>query len=102
MSEEKKVRPLGDRVIIKRKKAEEKIGSIIVPDAAKEKPLEGEVIAVGPGKFLDSGVRVEPTVKVGDRVLFSKYAGQERGSRYDVSESDQVILREDDIIGIIE
>lgn len=101
MSEEKKIRLLGDRVIIKRDKAEEKIGSIIVPDAAQEKPQRGIVVAVGPGKLLDNGVRVEPSVKKDDRVLFGKYAGQERGRRFD-PEADQVIVREDDIIGVFE
>ena len=101
MSEEKKIRLLGDRVIIKRDKAEEKIGSIIVPDAAQEKPQRGIVVAVGPGKLLDNGVRVEPSVKKDDRVLFGKYAGQERGGRLD-PEADQVIVREDDIIGVFE
>ena len=98
---EKKVRPLADRVIIKRDKAEEKIGSIIVPDQAQDKPQRGTVIAVGPGKLLDNGVRIEPQVKEGDHVYFSKYAGQERGQRYETT-SDQIIVREDDILGVIE
>jgi len=72
-----KIRPLQDRVIVKRIAEEEKTkGGIIIPDTAKEKPIEGEVLAVGPGKIED-GKRIEPSVKAGDRILFGKYAGTE-------------------------
>jgi len=90
------VRPLGDRVLILRDKSEEKIGLIHVPDAAKEKTQTGLVLAAGPGKVNEHGQRIEPSVKKGDRVLFSKYAGE--GNE---KESDHVIVREDDILGVI-
>ena len=93
-----KIRPLQDRVIVKRVKEEDKTkGGIIIPDTAKEKPIEGEVIAVGPGKMED-GKRIELTVKVGDRVLFGKYAGTE----VKLEGEEHLILREDDILGVIE
>ncbi len=93
-----KIRPLQDRVIVKRVKEEDKTkGGIIIPDTAKEKPIEGEVIAVGPGKMED-GKRIELSVKVGDRVLFGKYAGTEVKLEGD----EHLILREDDILGVIE
>jgi|SRR5688572_19368907 len=93
-----KIRPLQDRVIVKRVAEEEKTkGGIIIPDTAKEKPIEGEVIAVGPGKIVD-GKRIELSVKVGDRVLFGKYGGTE--TKLDGEE--RLILREDDILGVIE
>ena len=73
-----KIRPLQDRVIVKRVDEEEKTsGGIIIPDTAKEKPMEGEVVAVGGGKILDNGTKVPMDVKAGDRVLFGKYAGTE-------------------------
>jgi chaperonin GroES len=94
-----KIKPLQDRVIVKRIEAEEKTASgIIIPDTAKEKPQEGEVIAVGPGKVLDNGTKVELTVKPGDRVLFSKYAGTD----VKIDGKEYLIMREDDILGIIE
>jgi len=94
-----KIRPLQDRVIVKRIEAEEKTASgIIIPDTAKEKPQEGEVIAVGPGKVLDNGTKVELSVKPGDRVLFSKYAGTD----VKIDGKEYLIMREDDILGIIE
>lgn len=96
---EHKVRPLNDRIIVKRAEPKEQTkGGIIIPDNAKEKPVEGEVKAVGPGKLLDNGTRVAPDVKKGDRVLFGKYAGTELASLG----KDWVILREEDILGIIE
>jgi len=93
------IKPLQDRVLVKRIEAEEKTASgIIIPDTAKEKPQEGEVIAVGPGKVLDNGTKVELTVKVGDKVLFSKYAGTD----VKIDGVEYLIMREDDILGIIE
>jgi chaperonin GroES len=93
------IRPLQDRVIVKRVKEEEKTkGGIIIPDTAKEKPIEGEVIAVGNGKVQEDG-KVRPLdVKVGDRVLFGKYSGTE----VKLDGEEHLILREDDILGIIE
>jgi chaperonin GroES len=93
-----KIRPLGDRVVVKRVEAEEKTkGGIIIPDSAKEKPVEGKVIAVGNGKVLKGG-KVHPLeVKVGDRVLFGKYNGNE--VKFDGEE--HVLLREDDILAVI-
>lgn len=93
------VRPLHDRVLIRRMKEEEKTkGGIIIPDTAKEKPIEGEVVAVGDGKALESGQRVPLAVKKGDRVLFGKYSGNE----IRVDGEDLVIMREDDILAILE
>jgi chaperonin GroES len=93
------IRPLQDRVIIRRIEEGEQIrGGIIIPDSAKEKPQEGEVIAVGAGKKLDSGERVTLDVREGDRVLFGKYAGTE----VKLDEQDYLIMREDDILGVIE
>ncbi len=94
-----KIRPLQDRVIVKRVDEEEKTkGGIIIPDSAKEKPMEGEVVAVGNGKVLENGTKLEMTVKVGDRILFSKYAGNE----VKIDGVEHLIMREDDILGIIE
>jgi chaperonin GroES len=94
-----KVRPLYDRVIIKRlEKGEEVRGSIIIPDTAKEKPLEGEVIAVGKGKLLEDGKLQKLEVKKGDRVLVGKYSGNE----IKIDEVEYLIVREDEILGIIE
>ena len=94
-----KIRPLQDRVIVKRVEEEEKTkGGIIIPDTAKEKPIEGKVIAVGNGKLGEDG-KVHPLdVKAGDRVLFSKYAGTE----IKLDGEEHLILREDDILGVIE
>jgi chaperonin GroES len=93
------IKPLQDRIIVRRFESEEKTASgIIIPDSAKEKPFEGEVIAVGQGKIFDNGTRVEPTVKPGDKVLFAKYAGTE--VKFDGQEF--LIMREDDILGIIQ
>ncbi len=94
-----KIRPLNDRILVKRLEEEEKTkGGIIIPDTAKEKPAEGEVVAVGPGRLNDKGNRIEPAVKVGDRVLFSKYGGTD----VKLEGEDYLILREDDILGVVE
>jgi chaperonin GroES len=92
-------RPLGDRVLVKRVEEEEKTkGGIIIPDAAKEKPAEGEVIAAGNGKVDEKG-KVRPlAVKKGDRILFGKYSGNE----IKIDGVDHLILREDDILGVLE
>lgn len=92
------IRPLHDRVIIRRvEESEGKLGSLFIPDSAKEKPQRGEVIAVGAGKRLDSGERVPPEVKAGDQVLFGKYSGSE----VKVDAQDVLILREDEILGVL-
>jgi len=94
-----KIRPLQDRVIVRRiEEAEKTKGGIIIPDTAKEKPMEGKVIAVGKGKMLEDG-KIHPLdVKAGDRVLFAKYAGTE----VKIDEEEHLIMREDDILGVIE
>jgi chaperonin GroES len=93
------IRPLQDRVIVKRVQEEEKTkGGIIIPDSAKEKPVEGEVLAVGNGKVLEDGSVRKLDIKTGDRVLFGKYAGTE----IKLEGEDHLILREDDILGVIE
>jgi len=92
------IRPLHDRIIVERLTNEEKTkGGIIIPDSAKEKPQEGKVIAVGTGKVLDNGQTYKLEVKTGDRVLFSKYSGNE----IKVEGTEYTIMREDDILGII-
>ena len=94
-----KIRPLNDRILVKRLEEEATTaGGIIIPDSAKEKPAEGEIVAVGPGKMNDAGERAAMDVKVGDRVLFSKYGGTD--VKYDGD--DFLIMREDDILGVIE
>ena len=94
-----KIRPLGDHVVVKRMKQEEKSkGGIIIPDTAKEKPIEGEVIAVGNGKVQDDGSVRKLEVKKGDRVLFGKYAGTE----VKLDGEEHLIMREDDLLGILE
>lgn len=94
-----KIRPLQDRVIVKRLAEEEKTkGGIFIPDTAKEKPQQGEVVAVGKGKVADDGKLIKLDVKAGDRILFSKYAGAE----VKIEDEDHLIMREDDILGIIE
>jgi chaperonin GroES len=94
-----KIRPLQDRIIVKRIAEEEKTkGGIIIPDTAKEKPIEGKVLAVGNGKVLEDG-KVRPLdVKAGDRILFSKYAGTE----VKIDGEEHLIMREEDILGVIE
>lgn len=93
------IKPLGDRIIIELVESEEKTASgIVLPDTAKEKPQEGKVVAVGTGRVLDNGERVELEVSVGDRIIFSKYAGTEvkyQGTEY-------LILRENDILAVVE
>ena len=92
-------RPLHDRVVVRRIEAEEKTaGGIIIPDTAKEKPQEGEVVAVGPGARDDAGTLIEPGVKVGDRVLFGKWSGTE----VRIDGEDLLIMKESDILGILE
>ena len=94
-----KIRPLQDRVIVKRLEEEEKTeGGIIIPDTAKEKPMEGKVVAVGKGKVLEGGKVLPLDVKAGDRVLFGKYAGTE----VKLEGEEHLIMREEDILGIIE
>jgi chaperonin GroES len=94
-----KIRPLHDRVIVRRLEEEEKTkGGIIIPDTAKEKPLEGKVIAVGKGKILENGEVRALDVKEGDRILFGKYAGTE----VKIEGDEHLILREEDILGVIE
>ncbi|MBM9613485.1 co-chaperone GroES [Desulfobulbus rhabdoformis] len=94
-----KIRPLNDRILVKRLEGEEKTaGGIIIPDSAKEKPAEGEVVAVGPGKQKETGERVAMDVAVGDRVLFSKYGGTE----VKLDGEDFLIMREDDILGVVQ
>ena len=93
------IRPLGDRVLVQRLEAEEMTaGGIILPDSAKEKPKEGKIIAVGDGKVLDSGEKAPLSVKKGDRVLFTSYAGTD----VKVDGNEYLIMREDDILAIIE
>jgi chaperonin GroES len=94
-----KVRPLNDRVLVVRVEEEQKTkGGIIIPDTAKEKPMEGEVIAAGPGKMDDAGKRTPLDIKAGDRVLFSKYAGTE----IKIDGVEHLFMREDDILGVLE
>ena len=93
------IRPLNDRLLVKRLAEEAKTaGGIIIPDSAKEKPAEGEVVAVGPGKLNDKGERVALQVVAGDRVLFSKYGGTD----VKLDGDDYLIMREDDILGVVE
>ena len=93
-----KFRPLHDRIVVTRIDAEEKTaGGIIIPDTAKEKPIEGEVMAVGSGKILEDGTVRKIDLKVGDRVLFGKYSGTE----VKIDGEDRLIVREDDILGVI-
>jgi chaperonin GroES len=92
------IRPLQDRIILKRVKEEEKSkGGIIIPDSAKEKPAEGEVIAVGNGKIMEDGTVRKLDVKVGDRVLFGKYSGTE----VKIDGEERLIVREEDILGVL-
>ena len=94
-----KVRPLNDRILVKRLVEEEMTkGGIIIPDSAKEKPAEGEVMAVGKGKINDKVDRIKMDVKVGDRVLFSKYGGTD----VKIDGVDHLIMREDDILAVVE
>jgi len=93
-----KLKPLGDRVVIQPAAAEEKTaGGIILPDTVKEKPVEGTVVAVGPGKVADDGKMIKMEVKVGDKVLYGKYSGTE----VTINREDYLIMRESDIFGIL-
>lgn len=94
-----KIRPMNDRILVLRTEGEKKTsGGIIIPDTAKEKPQEGKVVSVGPGKMGDDGKRMPLDVKKGDRVLFSKYAGTE----IKMDGVEHVFMREDDILGVLE
>ena len=93
------LKPLGDRIVVKALEADEKTsGGIVLPDSAKERPQTGEVLAIGPGKTLDNGTVVAMEVKVGDKVVYSKYGGTE----IKVGGQDVIILRQDDVLGIVE
>ncbi len=95
----KKIRPLHDRMLVKREEeGEEKIGGIIIPDTAKEKPQRAKVVAVGAGKIDDNGKRIPLDVKSGDRILFGKYSGNE----VKIDGDDYLILREEDVLAILE
>jgi chaperonin GroES len=94
-----RIKPLNDRIVVKRLEQEEVVkGGIIIPDTAKEKPQEGVVVAVGPGKTTSEGKLIKMTVKVDDRVLFGKYAGTE----VKLDDEEYLIMREDDVLGILE
>ncbi len=94
-----KVRPLHDRIIVKRTEEEEKTkGGIIIPDTAKEKPIEGKVIAAGPGRFNKEGNKVALEVKAGDRILFGKFAGTE----IKIDGEEHLMMKEDDVLAVIE
>ena len=94
-----KIRPLHDRILVKRQEEKEmKKGGIIIPDSAKEKPQEGKVIAVGNGKVSDDGKKIALDVKTGDRILFGKYSGSE----VTLDNEEYLILREEDILGVLD
>ena len=94
-----KTKPLGEKILVKRFEAEEKTaGGILLPDAAKEKPKEGKIIALGDGKLLDSGKRAKFQIKKGDKVVFTSYAGTE----IDIDGEEYLLMSEDDILAIIE
>jgi chaperonin GroES len=94
-----KLRPLQDRILVQRVKEEEKTkGGIIIPDTAKEKPAEGKVVSVGKGKLDENGKRIAPEVKKGDRILFGKYSGTE----VTIEGEEYLIMREEDVLGIID
>ncbi|MEW5785479.1 MAG: co-chaperone GroES [Bacillota bacterium] len=93
------LKPLGDRIVVKVLEAEEKTASgIVLPDKAKEKPQEGEVMAVGPGKVLENGTRSEMEVKVGDKVIFSRYSGTE----VKVKGDEYLLLRQEDVLALVQ
>jgi chaperonin GroES len=93
-----KVKPLADRVVVKAlEESEQMRGGLYIPDTAKEKPQQGEVIAVGPGKLSDEGKRIDPELKVGDKVLYGKYSGTE----VTLDDQQYLILRESDVLAII-
>lgn len=94
-----KVKPLADRIVVRAlEETEEMRGGLYIPDTAKEKPQQGEIVAVGPGKISDEGKRIEPEVKEGDRVLYGKYSGTE----VTIEGDEFLILRESDVLAIIE
>lgn len=94
------IKPLGDRVVIKRSKSPSTKGGILLPDSAQEKPKEGVIVAVGPGKLNDEGARNPMNVKIGDRILFSSYAGTE--IKNTKNEGDELlIMKEEDILGVV-
>ncbi len=94
-----KLQPLGDRLVVEREEAEEvTAGGIVLPDAAKDKPSRGTVVSVGDGRLLDDGSRSELQVKVGDRVLFSSYAGEQ----FKLGDRELLLMREDDVLAVIE
>ena len=94
-----KIKPLNDRILVARLEEEQKTaGGIIIPDSAKEKPQEGKVVEAGPGKMDDSGKRIPMQVKKGDRVLFSKYAGND----VKIDGKEYIFMREDDILGVLD
>lgn len=94
-----KIKPLHDRILVRRIEPEEQLrGGIVIPDTAKEKPQEGEVVAVGDGKILENGQKLAMSVKAGDRILFGKYAGAE----VKLDDEEYLILREDEVLGIIQ
>ncbi|MDD5454776.1 MAG: co-chaperone GroES [Candidatus Ratteibacteria bacterium] len=94
-----RIKPLNDRILVKRLEAEEKTkGGIVLPETAKEKPKEGEVIAVGPGKMLESGKRQSLELKKGDKIIFESYAGTE----IKIEGKEYLLMKEDDVLGIIE
>lgn len=91
------LRPLDDRIVVKVAQKEEKsVGGIVLPDTAKEKPQEGEVISVGPGRVLENGTRLAPCVKVGDKVIFAKYSGTE----VKIDGEEYLVMRESDVLAI--
>jgi chaperonin GroES len=94
-----KLQPLGDRVVVQREESEEKTaGGILLPDTAKDKPARGSVVSVGNGKLLENGSRGQLQVKVGDRVIFSSYAGE----TFKVDDQELLLMREEDILAVIE
>lgn len=94
-----KIKPLQDRVIVKRIDTQEEVrGGIVIPDTAKEKPQEGEIVAAGDGKVLENGKKVALSVKAGDRVLFGKYSGTE----VKIDDEEYLIMREDEVLGILQ
>ena len=94
-----KVRPLHDRLLVRRIEEKETArGGIIIPDTAKEKPMQGKVVAVGPGKLLDNGTRLNPSVRKGDTVVYGKYAGTE----IEIKNVPHLIIRESELLGVIE
>lgn len=94
-----RLQPLGDRVVVEREEAEERTaGGIVLPDSAKNKPARGKVISVGDGRLLDNGQRNQIQVRVGDRVLFSSYAGEQ----FKIGDQELLLMREDDILAVLE